>query len=415
MTTLASAPPQPFKLNDPGLRANPYPTYARLRQTQPLARSTLPFVGSVWVVTRYEDVVNVLKDPRFSTEFRAGTRPNPFIASWTPRLFRVLQTSMLRVDDPDHARLRRLVQLAFTPKRIEVFATQVEQIAQNLLDAAAPKQQVDLIADFALPLPLTVISDMMGVPQEDRFRFRNVLAKLEAGTSGRVLDLGLSLPAASQMVNFIKELIQLRRTNPRDDLITALVKAEQEGDRLSEDELIAMVIELLVAGHETTVNLIGNGALALLEHPDQLQLLYQNPSLIESAVEELLRFTNPVEYGSMRYVREAVELHSVTLSPGSIVVALLSAANRDETVFENPEQLDITRQPNRHLAFGLGSHYCLGAPLARLEGQIALRALTQRYPKMQLAVSPDQLHWNNTIIGLHGLKALPVRLARANG
>lgn len=180
---------------------------------------------------------------------------------------------------------------------------------------------------------------MMGVPHKDRFRFRHLLAKLEAGTSGGILDLLLSIPAANQMLNFLKELIQLRRTDPQDDLITALVNAEQEGDRLSEDELLAMIIELLVAGHETTANLIGNGTLALLEHPDQLQLLHQNPNLSERAVEELLRFTNPVEYGSMRYVREAVELHGVTLSPGSIVVALLSAANRDEAVFENPTPL----------------------------------------------------------------------------
>lgn len=412
MPTLTTiSPTQSFKLNDPHLRANPYPTYARLRKTQPLVRSTLPFVGPVWVVTRYDDVIKVLKDPRFSTAFRAGTQRNPFAASWMPRLIRVMQTSMLRVDDPDHARLRKLVHLAFTPKRVAAFATQVEHTTYTLLETVNQKQYIDVIADFALPLPLTVISEMMGVPPQERIHFRNMLTKLEAGTSGKVIDLLLSLPAASQIVTFIKDLIHLRRTDPHDDLITALVTAEQAGDRLSEDELIAMIMELLVAGHETTVNLIGSGTLALLEHPDQLRLLHQNPSLIECAVEELLRFTNPVEYGTLRYVRESVEVQGITLPVGSIVVALLSAANRDEAVFENPEQLDISRHPNRHLAFGVGGHYCLGAPLARLEGQIALRALTQRYPKMQLAVGAEKLHWNNTFIGLRGLKALPVRLA----
>jgi cytochrome P450 PksS len=362
-------------------------------------------------VTRYEDVVTILKDPRFSNEYRAGTQPNPFAAWWMPRVFRALQTGMLRNDDPNHTRLRSLVHLAFTPKRVEALTAQIEQITQTLLNEVAQKQAVDLIADFALPLPLAVISEMMGIPEQDRSRFRQLFATFGGLVSGKLFDIALSIRAAYQIMSFLTQLLRLRRAEPQEDMITALVNAEQEGDRLTEDELLAMILELFLAGHETTINLIGNGALALLEYPDQLRLLHQNPDLIERAVEEFLRYTCPVEIGTMRYPREAMELHGVTLSRGSVVIPLFTSANRDETVFENPGQVDITRDPNRHLAFGGGGHYCLGAPLARLEGQIALRTLTQRFPGLKLAVSHDQVQWNNTFLGLHGLKALPVTLA----
>lgn len=401
---------EPFNFSDPKLRPNPWPIYAQLRHAQPLIRITMPNWGAGWLVSRYADVVSILKDPRFSSNPRTRPGPTPLDAPWMPRLIRAFERSLLNADDPNHARLRNLVHQAFTPKRVEALAKQIETITHSLLDKAAAKSQVDLMADFALPLPLTVISEMMGVPQTDRQKFHQwVVTFLDAPARGP-LGLLFSLPSAYQMQKFFLRLIQQRRAAPQDDLVSALVLAEQAGDRLNEDELLVMIFLLLVAGHETTVNLIGNGTLALLEHPAQLQKLRTHPELTESAVEELLRFTNPVESGTMRFTREAVELHGVTLPAGSLVVALLSAANRDETVFENPDQLDITRQPNRHLAFGNGIHYCLGAPLARLEGQIALRTLTQRFAQMRLAAPPAQLRWRDTV-GLRGLKALPLHLA----
>jgi cytochrome P450 PksS len=396
--------------SDHAFRANPYPTYARLRQEGPLARTKLPMVGPGWVLTRYEDVAAALKDPRFSNDSRgamAGTGPSP---KWLPRVFRSLQTSMITVDDPEHARLRNLVHQAFTPRRIQALSVRIEQIVDELLDAAGRKGQVDLIADFALPLPLIVISEMLGVPPEDRLKFHQWTGPFLEGSSSGLLQLLSQMPNGMRLMRFFEKLIQLRRADPQDDLTTALVNAEAEGKRLSEDELISMLFLLLLAGHETTVNLIANGSLALMEHPDQMARLHAEPGLIDTAVEELLRFGNPVEHGNMRYLSEPVELYGTTLPRGSMVVLMLSSANRDESVFPDPDRLDLARSPNRHLAFGLGIHYCLGAPLARLEGKIALRALSQSYPGLRLAVPPEQLRWR-IAIAIHGLKALPVTLA----
>jgi cytochrome P450 len=316
---------------------------------------------------------------------------------------------MVLTDDPDHARLRGLVHLAFTPRRVETIAARVEEIVETLLDQAARKGSFDLVADFALPLPLTVISEMMGVPEDDRQRFHHWMAGFLEAPAGGVLALLRALPNAFRFQHFFEALIQRRRADPQDDLISALVAAEQAGDSLSEDELLSMIFLLLLAGHETTVNLIGNGMLALLERPAQYRLLHDDPSLSGRAVEELLRFTNPVEHGAPRFAREEVELHGVRVAPGEKVTALLSSANRDETVFERADELDITRHPNRHVAFGLGVHYCLGAPLARMEGQAALRALAQRFPDMRLAVPPETLRWRHTA-GVRGLKTLPVKV-----
>jgi cytochrome P450 PksS len=268
---------------------------------------------------------------------------------------------------------------------------------------------VDLIPAFALPLPLTVISDMMGIPERDRRNFRRWTATFLETPSGGPLAMLAQLPNGLRLLRFFERLVAQRRARPQDDLVSALVAAEQAGDRLSEDELLAMIFLLLLAGHETTVNLIASGTLALLQHPDQRLRLRQDPSLIDRAVEELLRFTNPVEHGTTRFALEDVEVGGVTIPRGSRVVALLSSANRDEAVFEHPDQLDLARHPNRHLAFGLGIHYCLGAPLARLEGKIAIQALVQRFPDLALDVPPEKLRWRHAI-SVRGLKALPVRL-----
>lgn len=397
-------------LATPEVRADPYPTYARLRQTAPLAQARVPFYGQAWLVTRYADVAAVLKDPRFSADQRNAGGAEGGHPRWLPRIFRILGSSMIVTDDPDHYRLRNLVHQAFTPKRVEAIAARVQAIVGELLDRAAAQRRVDLIGAFALPLPLTVISDMMGIPERDRPGFRRWTAKFLETPSGSLLNMLGQLPNGMRLMRFFENLIASRRADPQDDLVSALVAAEQAGDRLSEEELLSMIFLLLLAGHETTVNLIASGTLALIQHPDQRRLLRENPALIDRAIEELLRYTNPVEHGSTRFALEDVELNGVTIPKGGRVVALLSSANRDESVFERADELDLTRHPNRHLAFGLGIHYCLGAPLARLEGQIAIQALVQRFPDIQLDVPPEKLRWRHAI-SVRGLKSLPVRLS----
>ena len=400
-----------FDATSPQFRHDPYPTYANLRKNEPVPFITESSMGEMaaYLVTRYDDVVTVLKDARFSNDMRKVGERMDKMPWWMPKTIGTFQSSMLLVDDPDHRRLRDLVHKAFTPKMLQELNGRIEQISDELLDSMAKKGSIDLIHDYALPIPLTVISDMMGVPHKDRQKFHrwmNTFLDISAGTKlqmvGKVIDM-------FQMYRFFKGLINLRRKQPGDDLVTALIKAEQDGDRLNEDEMIAMVFIILLAGHETTVNLIGNGVLALLENPDQLHKLQNQPELMDSAVEELLRFTNPVEQPAPRYTLEDVELSGQKIPKGSRVLVGIASANRDESAFPNADQLDIERTPNKHVAFGLGIHYCLGAPLARMEGKIALQKLLARYPNMQLGVTPDEVQWR-TSMAVRGLKTLPVKL-----
>jgi cytochrome P450 PksS len=407
MSVINAAPTAPvIELGARELRDDPYPVYARLRREAPVARANAKFLGEAWLVTRYADVTAVLKDPRFSSDVRRrGLGGEPEAPSrWMPRMATLMQDSMILMDDPDHARLRNLVHLAFTPRRVERLAVRVAEIVDELLDRAERKGRFDLIADFALPLPVTVISELMGVEGHNFQRW--MAGFLEAPTAGP-LKLLAGLPNGLRLMKLFERLIAQRRAEPRDDLISALVQAEQAGDRLSEDELLSMIFLLLLAGHETTVNLIGNGTEALLAWPDQYRRLHDEPALTERAVEELLRYSNPVEHGSPRFASEDVEVGGVSIARGDTVLPLLSSANRDEAVFERADALDLGRHPNRHVAFGLGIHYCVGAPLARLEGQAALGALAARFPNLRLAVPREQLRWRATV-GVRGLKALPV-------
>lgn len=399
-----------FDATSPQFRHDPYPTYANLRKSEPitlLEQSTMG-LGRAFLVTRYDDVVTILKDARFSSDMRK-VGDNSRSKWWMPKAMTTFQNSMILVDDPDHRRLRDLVHKAFTPRMLQDMTTVIENVTEELLEAMAKKGTVDLIEDFALPIPLTVISDMMGVPHKDRHKFHKWMGTFLEIQGGSKLQMLGKMSNVLQLYRFFKGLIKLRRKNPQDDLVTALVQAEQDGDRLNEDEMVAMIFILLLAGHETTVNLIGNGTLALLENPDQLQKLREHPEMIDSAVEELLRFTNPVEQIAPRYNLEEVELSGRKIPKGSRILLGIASANRDETVFPNADQLDIARTPNKHLAFGLGIHYCLGAPLARMEGKIALQRLVERFPNMQLAVKPDQVQWR-TSMAVRGLKTLPIRV-----
>ncbi len=392
-------------LASPRFKANPYPFYARLRAEAPVYRTRLAFWLPAWLVTRYDDVLTVLKDERFANDFSSKIR-------WMPRFSQPLYRILLTLDPPDHTRLRGLVSKAFTPRMVERLRERIQSVCDELLDSAAANGQMELVHGFALPLPLTIIADLLGIPPQDRRGFNSWSKRVAAMSSGAVLDVLRALPYLWLFFRYFRKLVALRRAEPQDDLVTALVQAEEAGDKLSEDELIAMIGLLLLAGYETTVNLIASGALALVQHPRQRELLQNDPALVGSAIEELLRYTSPLEFASPRIAREDVTVGSVTIPRGAFVLAVLGSANHDESEFSDPETLDITRAPNRHLAFGMGAHFCLGAPLARLEGEIALTTLLRRFPDLGLAEAPESLRWRRGL-AIRGLEQLPIVLGRA--
>jgi cytochrome P450 len=398
-------------LASPLFKADPYPFYARLRAEAPVWRTTLPDKRAAWLVTRYDDVARVLKDDTFAKDKLNAMDPEQRAKTpWVPSFLKPLERNMLDLDDPDHARLRALVSKAFTPRLIEQLRGRIVALCEELLDAMERerrrKGEAELVADYALPLPATVIAALLGVPAEDHAKFHRWSNRLVSVSSKR--DMLRAVPAALAFVRYLRKLIEKRRMDPQDDLLTALIRAEESGDSLSEDELLAMAFLLLVAGHETTVNLIASGTLALLERPEQADALRNDPSLVKPAVEELLRYTSPVEMATERYPREDVEIEGTTIPRGELVLAVLGSANRDERHFEDPDVFDITRDPNRHLAFGRGGvHHCLGAPLARMEGQIAISALLRCFPNLRLAAAPESLSWRRGVF-LRGLERLPL-------
>ena len=401
---------QPFvevKIGSPQFKANPYPFYARLRSELPVCRVALPGKLDAWLITRYDDVFAALKDERLAKDrLNALTPEQKEKQPWVPKFFQPLARNMLDVDAPDHTRLRSLVHKAFTPRFVEAMRDRVASLTGELLTAAERKGKMDLIREYALPLPTTIIAEMLGVPPNERHAFHR--------WSSAIVSLNFSkwsmlraIPNVWSFLAYIRKLVRLRRADPRNDLLSALIGAEEAGQQLNEDELLAMVFLLLIAGHETTVNLIGNGALALLRHPEQMKMLRNNPALIKSAVEELLRYDSPLETATERYAREDMVIAGQTIPRGALVFAVLASANRDDRQFDRPDVLDIARQDNRHLSFGQGVHYCLGAPLARLEGQVAIGALLERLPGLRLGVAPEWLRWRPGMI-LRGLEALPV-------
>ena len=324
-------------------------------------------------------------------------------------MLRLLTDSMVFKDDPDHKRLRGLVSRAFTPKMVEQMTGDIETIVERLVDDLAAKGRVDLLDEFATPLPLAVISDMLGVSDADRDAFHASAKRFIDSSSAGPVQLLAALPTAQRMLRLFERLAEQRRVEPDDHLISALVRANDDGDQLSDQEVLAMIFLLLLAGHDTTANLIGNGTLALLDHPDQLARLREQPELIDLAVEELLRFTSPVTCGAARIAMEDVDVAGGTIPRGSQVLGMIISANRDESVFADPDTLDVGRDPNRHLAFAFGAHYCLGNQLARLEGRIALNALIQRFERIELAVPRTELRYKPTQ-SLRGLRSLPLVL-----
>lgn len=427
-----AAPPELFTWE---FAADPYPAYAWLREHAPVHRTRLPSGVEAWLVTRYGDARQALADARLSKNPAHHDEPaHAKGKTGIPGERKAeLMTHLLNIDPPDHTRLRRLVSKAFTPRRVARFAPRVQELTDRLIDNFATKGEADLIHEFAFPLPIYAICDMLGVPAEDQDDFRDWAGQMIRHGGG---PRGGVARAVKLMRAYLVELIHRKREDPGDDLISGLIRASDHGEHLTENEAAAMAFILLFAGFETTVNLIGNGTYALLRNPGQRRRLQAsiaagetellatgieavssrgttsgppatNP-LLASAVEELLRYDGPVELATWRFATEPLTLGGQRIAPGDPVLVVLAAADRDPARFTDPDTLDLGRRDNQHLGYGHGIHYCLGAPLARLEGQTALATLLTRLPDLSLAVEPDELRWRGGLI-MRGLRTLPVR------
>jgi len=380
---------------------NPYPTYAKLREEEPISYVLLPDGQYAWMITRYDDALAVLKDQRFIKDFTKLSDDGDVEHG------SVFSENMLFADMPDHKRLRGLVSRAFTPRMIAGMRERIQEITNELLDEAAGKDSINLIDEFAFPLPIIVICEMLGIPTEDRDQFRLWSNSMIEGSKDKYAQ-----DIQQHMRDFIQYLgnrFAAVRENPGSDLISKLIISEQQGDQLTEKELYGVVSLLIIAGHETTVNFIGNSIMALLDHPEQLELLQNQPELIKTAIEETLRYNDPVEFSTSRWAGEDLDFKGKSIHKGDLVIVVLNSANHDPNQFDDPEFFDITRQKSKHLAFGKGIHACLGAPLARLEGEIAITSFFKRYPNAALNVDKEDLEWRAGMI-VRGVKELPVSL-----
>ena len=385
---------------------NPHTVYDRLRAGAPVRQAVMPRGLRVWLVSGYAEARTLLADPRLSKDNkRIGELfASRITGSGGPAASSLIAEHMLNSDPPDHTRLRKLVNKAFTARTVSRLRPRIEQITDELLDQVAAAGSVDLLESFAFPLPITVICELLGIPTGDRESFRVWSNTIVSSVSPEQLRRH-----SAELAAYLQELIADKRANPTQDLLSDLTHVSDEGDRLSEVELISMAFLLLVAGHETTVNLIGNGVLGLLENPDQLAALRADPSLLPGAIEEFLRFQGPVNIATLRFTAEPVRVGDVEIPEGEFVMISLLAANRDGERFAEPHKLDITRPAGGHLAFGHGIHYCVGAPLARLEAEIALGRLLNRFGEIVLDGEPERLSWRDSTL-MRGLEALPVRV-----
>ncbi|MFI1798943.1 cytochrome P450 [Streptomyces sp. NPDC020379] len=391
--------------------ADPYPTYAWLRENAPVHRTALPSGVDAWLVTRYADARQALADQRLSknpvhhSESAHGKGKVGIPGERSANLM----THLLNIDPPDHTRLRRLVSKAFTPGRVAEFAPRVQELTDGLIDDFCARGSADLIHEFAFPLPIYAICDLLGVPAEDQDDFRDwagMMIRHGGGPRGGVAR------AVKKMRAYLAELIHRKRENPGEDLISGLIRASDHGEHLTGNEAAAMAFILLFAGFETTVNLIGNGLHALLRNPGQrerlqLALAEGDESLLATGVEELLRYDGPVELATWRFAKQELVIGGQRIAEGDPVLVVLAAADRDPERFTEPDTLDLSRADNQHLGYGHGIHYCLGAPLARLEGRTALATLLRRLPDLRLSVDPEELRWRGGLI-MRGLRTLPV-------
>ncbi|MGZ6886125.1 MAG: cytochrome P450 family protein [Acidimicrobiia bacterium] len=405
------APPAAWGDWDLATRNDPYPLFEAMRATCPVQPVHLADGHDAYLVLGHEAARQALKDPRLSKDMLAALDADPDVVDAGlpgPAFAR----HMLAVDPPDHTRLRRLVARAFAPSRIAALEPSIERIAHELLDElelSGPTAAVDLVERYAYPLPFRVICELLGVPDDDQFPLREAFRTLFRPWRGSPPPQ--AVVASDTIVATLEHLVATHRSRPHDDLVGVLVTASDDDERLTEQELLSTLFQLIVAGHDTTTSLIGNGVVALLDHPDQLRLLRTDPSRLPAAVEELIRFAAPVPHATFRVTTEAVALGGVEVPAHRQVLVCLGAANHDPTVHAEPAELDITAYRGAHLGFGHGIHFCLGAPLARLEGRIAFGALLARFPDLSLAVDRDTLRWTHGDgLVLRGLDALPVRL-----
>lgn len=395
-----------YDLYSQAMKNDPYPVFAQMREHNPVfAQPGLDGATMIWFLTRYDDVEQLLRDDqRFVRDQRHAI---PLEHTYQPnQLESLLENHMLNKDGAEHRRLRNLVGKAFTPARVRALRPRIQMITDELIDAVQARGHMDLIADYAFHIPTIVISELLGVPIEDRLRFKDWSTAFVTP----VLDVAAQAQTArllQEFVSYLGELFAARRQAPHDDLITALVQARDAGDQLSEAELFSTAVLLIVAGHETTVNLIGNAVLALLRRPEAWRQLAQGEASIEVAIEEFLRYDAPVERSLVRWAAQDVVVGGQQIKRGDMVIGVLGSANRDPAHFSQPDQLDLQRGMQRHLAFGHGVHYCLGAPLARLEGELALGTLLRRLPNLRLARPEGELTWR-TVPLFRGLVTLPV-------
>jgi cytochrome P450 len=391
-------------------RDDPFALYADVRRRGPVHQVTLVDGHEAWLVVHHDQARAALNDPRLSKDMHAALVANAAVVSEGlpgPAFAR----HMLTVDPPDHTRLRGLVSRAFSPRRIESLRPRIQTIVDDLLDGIAAdgaNTRVDLVSRFAFPLPFTVICELLGVPESDRAALGRGLTRLLVPTETPQQYAKAKL-ASDEVVALLEQLVELKAGAPGDDLVSALIAARDGDERLDTRELLSTIFQLIVAGHDTTASFIGNSVVALFRNPSQLVALREDPERLTTALEEFLRFDAPVPHSTFRYAVEPVELGGVTIPAGAQVIISLAAANRDERVYDDPEELDIDRTRVRHVAFGHGIHFCLGAPLARLEGHIALGTLLRRFPRLQLAVADDELRWSHGDgLVLRGLSELPV-------
>ncbi|MFF3371593.1 cytochrome P450 [Streptomyces sp. NPDC002680] len=398
---MPSLPPAQPPLADPAeLIAHPYEVYARLREAGPVHRVTGTDGLPAWLVTRYDDVRQAIADPRLSLDKR-NAKPGGYHGLALPP---ALDANLLNMDPPDHTRIRRLVSQAFTPRRIALLREPVRRTADQLLDTVEPHGRADLIASYAAPLPITVICELLGVPPHDRRDFRTWTDALVAPDPAQP---DKAKQGVRSILAFFTQLISDKRAAPTDDLLSAMIAVRDDQDRLTEDELMSLAFLILFAGYENTVHLIGNATVALLSNPGQLAALRADPSRLPGAVEELARYDGPVPLAIRRFPTEDVTIGGVTIPAGETVLLSLAAAHRDPRRFPDPDRLDLTRDATAHLALGHGIHYCLGAPLARMETEIALAALLDRFPQLALDVEPQELRWRPSMRS-RGLLSLPV-------
>ena len=398
---------EPVDLTSLAFKRDAYAHYKVLRQSQPVVKIQLPAKQTGYLLTRYDDVSRMFKDGRLLKDPANAMSPEMLAKQpKIPGFLAPLARNMLGMDDPDHARLKRLVQVTFTPKRMEMLAGRTEMFAEELVAKIKGQSRFDLISAFALPLPVTVISELLGVPEKDREKFARwsqiLLSAPQA--SWRVI---FALPGMISFVRYLGKLIAMKRDEPADDIVSALVAQEAAGEQLSSEELQGMIAILLSAGHETTTNLIGNGTLALFRNPDAKERLKAEPNLAASAVEELLRYDGPVESSTFRYAREDLEIEGAHIPRGAVVLGSVASANHDERQFTDPHILNFSRTPNRHLTFGEGGHYCVGAALARMEGRVAFNVLLRHFPDLKPGLDEADLRWRPNAV-LRGLEKLVV-------